>query len=182
MKIFQKRSNRKTQTEYMVYFTRYLFILLIITNSINILGQENKIANNVIYYELGGTGIGPFSINYERNILLNDKVIFAPGAGVSLTKYIHVGGTKYIEDYQLFIPIQVNFLFGKKNNRFEIGYGMPIAVKDDEFGIVGNIYVLRFGYRYQHRHSGLLFRASINPAVIVNVPIIMGGFSIGYTF
>ena len=166
----------------MTDFKRYIFILLIVTISINIFGQENKIDKNVIYYELGGTGFGPFSINYERDFSLNEKVVFAAGAGVSLTKYIHVGGTNYIKDYQLFIPIQINFLFGKKNHQFEIGYGMPIALKNDEFGIVGNIYVLRFGYRYQHKQSGLLFRASINPSVIVYVPSIMGGLSIGYTF
>jgi len=166
----------------MTDFKQYIFVLIIVVNSINIFGQENKIDRNVIYYELGGTGFGPFSLNYERNISLNEKVIFAPGLGASLTKYIHVGGTNFINDYQLFIPLQANFLFGKKNHRFETGFGMPIAIKNDEFGIVGHIYVLRFGYRYQHKQSGFLFRASINPSVIVFVPTIMGGLSVGYTF
>ncbi|MEA2041407.1 MAG: hypothetical protein U9N85_02490 [Bacteroidota bacterium] len=163
-------------------FKQYIFILLIVTNSINIFGQENKIDRNAIYYELGGTGFGPFSINYERNFSINKKIIFAPGVGISLSKYIHVGGTSYINDYQLFIPLQVNFIFGEKNHQFETGYGMPIAIKDNKFGIAGSIYVLRFGYRYQHKQSGFLIRASINPSVIVNVPTIMGGLSVGYTF
>ena len=83
---------------------QYIIILVIAVNSMNAFGQENKIARNVIYYELGGTGFGLFSLNYERNFSLNEKIIFAPGIGISLSKYIHVGGTYSINDYQLFIP------------------------------------------------------------------------------
>ena len=157
-------------------------MLVIITISINIFGQEKNINRNVIYYELGGTGFGPVSVNYERDFLLNEKVVFAPGAGISLTRYINEGGTYNIQEHQIFFPIQVNFLFGKKNHRFEAGYGMPLAVKKDRFGIVGSVYVLRLGYRYQNRKSGFLFRASINPSVIVFTPTIMGGLSVGYVF
>jgi len=159
-----------------------IFVILVINLflGLNTNGQEK--ANNLIYYELGGVGYGEVSLNYERNISLNDKVVFAPSLGFSLSSFIHVGGTKSINDNQFFIPLQVNFLFGKKNHHLETGFGMPIAIDNEKFGLVSNIYVLRLGYRYQQKKSGLIFRTSINPAFVGIVPKIIGGISLGYAF
>ena len=158
----------------------YLILIFIILGGLKAIGQEK--INNTIYYEFGGTGFGAISINYERNISINDKVIFAPGLGFSLSNFIEVGGTKLINDNQIFIPWQVNFLFGEKNHHFETGFGMPLAINDDKFGFVGNIYVLRLGYRYQSQKTGFIFRASVNPSIIAIVPSIIGGISLGYSF
>ncbi|MBN2214258.1 MAG: hypothetical protein JW723_08435 [Bacteroidales bacterium] len=89
---------------------------------------QNGISKNTFYYEFYGTGCGPFSINYDRFFTLAERVKFAPGIGLSLTKNIHVGGTKKINDNQIFIPVQGNFLFGRTAHHFEFGYGMPIAL------------------------------------------------------
>lgn len=160
----------------------YLIILFIVFIGENAFGQESQNARNTLYYEYGGTGYGAFSINYERQISLSEKVTFAPGLGFSLTNDIDVSRTVRMNDHQLFIPWQVNFYYGKTNHHLETGFGMPIALDDEKFGLKGNIYVLRFGYRYQPKKSGFLFRASLNPTWIEIIPQLRGGLSIGYSF
>ena len=163
---------------------RYFVILSILINNTIVYSQtnENKIAKNIINYELGGTGVGIVSLNYERNLLINESIIFAPSVGASLSKYIHVGGTYNFYEYQIFIPIQVNMIFGKYKHHFETGFGMPFAIDKDKFKLIGGTYVLRFGYRYQKKSSGLIFRASINPLLMVFMPTIYAGISVGYAF
>lgn len=163
----------------------WIFFLLSI--AINSKGQEINRAKNTIYYELGGTGYGVFSLNYERLITINQTVSFAPGLGVSISKVIHVSNSYNFGDYQFFIPLQANFIFGRNKHHFETGIGMPVAIRNDnygesKYGLIGGIYVLRFGYRYQPKDSGLLLRASVNPTWMGLVPTIMAGLSIGYDF
>jgi hypothetical protein len=159
-----------------------LFLIVFIAISFVTFSQNNSSSKNTAYYELGGIGFGPVSLNYERLIPLGSSVLFAPGAGISFTKYIQVGGTFWINEIQVFIPVQVNFLFGKNNHHFIAGYGMPLGIKDNKFGVTTSIYVLRLGYRYQPAHSGFMFGASINPSIVVNSPMLMGGLLVGYTF
>lgn len=159
-------------------------LLLFVFSTISLLSfsQNNTQSKNNLYYEIGGTGFGPFSINYERIIPLGKSVLFAPGAGISFTRYIQVGGTFWINEYQVFIPVQINFLFGKKSHHFVAGYGMPLGIKDDKLGVTASMYVLRLGYRYQAKQSGFILGISINPAIVVNSPILMGALSVGYSF
>ena len=162
---------------------KQIFFLFVFTAiSIVAFSQNNTQPKNTLYYELGGSGFGPVSLNYERMIPLGNSVLLAPGAGISFTKYIQVGGTFWINEVQVFIPVQVNFLFGRNNHHFVAGYGMPIGIKDNKFGVTASIFVLRLGYRYQSKRSGFMFGASINPSIVVAAPTLMGGLSVGYAF
>lgn len=154
-----------------------LIVIFIVSNSFS----QNNLHKNSVYYELYGTGLGFVSIHYERQFPISDKLIFAPGIGFSLTKTVHVGGTKNWGDQQIFIPVEVNFLIGKNDHKFELGYGMPFALRDKEFGFVSNIYLLRFGYRYQAK-NGFMLRASVNPGVQVIIPVLWAGLGIGFSF
>lgn len=161
------------------------FILLAIT--VTSTGQEVNHSKNTVYYELGGTGWGIFSLNYDRLIPINETVSFAPGLGMSISNFVSTSYTYHIGDYQFFIPWQANFIFGRTNHHFETGIGMPIAIwtekyGEQKFGLRGEVYVLRFGYRYQPNDSGIIVRASINPTWFVTMPFIMAGLSIGYSF
>lgn len=157
-----------------------IFLILLFVNEAN--GQESfkHKDKNSLFYELGGTGYGPISIHYERKMFMGERIIFAPGVGLSFTQILHIGGTKNLNNWQLFIPWQTNFLYGKGKHYFEFGFGMPLSIDDYDFRFVGNIYVLRLGYRFLF-HS-FLIRASINPTIIVYMPSIMGGIAIGYSF
>jgi hypothetical protein len=159
------------------------FILIILSLlCLNVTGQNIKTAKNTIYYEIGGTGFGFFSINYDRLFNLSETINFTTGFGFSITNNINVGGTESIGNNQFFIPLQGNFLFGKQRNKFEFGFGMPLAIDSEKFGIVTPIYVLRIGYRFQPAKNGLMFRASLNPSIIAIAPCIIGALAVGYIF
>ena len=144
--------------------------------------EQSDFPRNSVYYELGGTGWSEISLNYERILPLSEKVKFAPGIGFATSHLSYVGGTVSIKNAQLFMPVQLNFLFGKSRHLFELGYGMPLAFKDKAFGLVGNIYALRLGYRFQPLKKGLLFRISFTPGFASIIPVPMGGISLGYSF
>ena len=161
---------------------QFLLLIILITISFVTFSQSNTQPKNALYYEFGGTGFGPVSLNYERLIPLGNSVLLAPGAGISFTKYIQVGGTFWINEIQVFIPVQVNFLFGKNNHHFVAGYGMPLGIKNEKLGVTASTYVMRLGYRYQSKHSGFMFGANINPSIVVHSLMLMGGLSVGYAF
>ena len=159
------------------------FILIILSLlCFQLTSQDIFKAKNTIYYEIGGTGYGLVSINYDRLFNLSEKIKFTFGLGFSITNSINVGGTESIGKNQFFIPLQGNFLFGKQRNKFEFGFGMPLAIDSEKFGIVSNIYVLRLGYRFQPAKKGIMLRASLNPSIIAIIPQIMGALAIGYIF
>ena len=137
---------------------------------------------NSLYFEVGGVGFAPISLNYERQFILGDKTSLSIGGGISFTKYIQVGGTIWINEVQLFVPIQLNLLLGKNRSKFEIGYGMPFAIQKEGFPLFPAVYVLRLGYRFQPYEHGLFFRASINPSIVVYLPTLMGSIGVGYSF
>jgi hypothetical protein len=161
---------------------KLVICLLLILIFLNLRGQDIKLAKNTVYYEFGGTGYGWISLNYDRLFDLSDKVKFTTGLGFALSKYIEIGGSKSIGDNQLLIPAQCNFLIGKSNNKIELGFGMPISINSEKFGFIAPIYVMRIGYRFQPNNKGFMFRASLNPSLILFSPKISGGLSIGYIF
>ncbi len=171
--------SRKSQFLYRIS----VVIILVITSSYT-KGQD--LANNprnVVYYELGGVGFSFYSINYERILAKGEITSLSIGCGLSLltnqSTVNHVG----FNGNQLKLPIQINLLFGRKEHKFEFGYGMPIGIEKPEFGLEAGFYVFRLGYRYQSHKRGLFFRASINPSLIaMAIPWAMGGLGIGYTF
>ncbi len=137
---------------------------------------------NSLYYEVGGVGFAPISLNYERQFILGERTSLSIGGGISFTKYIQVFSTIWINEFQLFVPLQVNLLFGKSRSKFEIGFGMPFAIDTEDFPLVPGVFVFRLGYRFQPSERGLFFRASINPSIIVYIPTLMGSIGVGFSF
>jgi len=156
--------------------------MLIIISKDSICQDIGHQPKNSLYYELGGTGFSFYSVNYERIISKGKIVSLSIGCGLSLltnqSTETHVG----FNGNQLKIPVQANLLFGRREHKFEFGYGMPFGLSKPEFGIEGGFYVLRLGYRYQSSKNGLFLRASINPSFVAIIPFPMGGFGLGYTF
>ena len=161
-----------------------LFFLLIEGVCITIQGQRlNSIPKNSVYYELGGIGFSFYSINYERLIANGEVVSFELGCGLSLLMNQGTQNVVGFNDNQLRIPIQANLLFGRREHKFEFGYGMPIGIRKPKFELEAGFYVLRLGYRYQSSTNGVFFRASINPSLVgIGIPYPMVGLGIGYTF
>lgn len=133
--------------------------------------------------ELGGPSVIGF--NYDTRFTKSEKGI---GGRIGF------GGISWKKTGYFFIPLGVNYLFGKddKTDFFELGAGFTYAsyVKDgaegdpknNESDIYGHF---NFGYRYQPKGSGLTYRIAINPVIDIRGGTfwpIYGGFSVGYKF
>lgn len=155
-------------------------ILVFLFSAGNTYSQSAK-ANNSVYYEFGGVGLGEISFNYERFFHLSEKLIFATGAGVALSTHSGTSETTQVTRYQLFIPVQASFLIGRKKHKLELGYGQPIAMNKGTFGVSSSFYVAKIGYRFQNKTRGLLLKASLNPVYAFGLRLHYGiGF--GYSF
>ncbi len=90
----------------------------------------------------------------------------------------------------LTLPVQVNYLLGKKSKYFEVGLGATfINIGGNDRGylslddVTGTIGTMTFGYRYQPEDGGFHFRAAITP--IFNSSAFLpyfAGIGFGYTF
>ncbi len=173
-----KNMNLKAGEKNLARVTLTFILYLIVSHSV----AQNSPRKNTLFYELYGTGLGFVSLNYERVFQLSEKVLISPGVGLSLTKMVHVGETETWNDNQIFLPFQVNFLFGKNSHKVELGYGMPFALREKGLGLVSHIYMMRIGYRYQSKKNGLMLKASLNPGISVFIPFLWGGVGIGFSF
>jgi len=138
-------------------------LLLFVTSLFNqTFGQATKdstsISKNTIYLELLGNG-GIYSFNYDRIILTKKLFKISGSIGISyIPPFVRYNHT-------LTYPIEINFLYGKKNY-FELGIGYtPVfnLYKEDIFKIY-DIYsypVLRIGYRFQKPNGGFFFRTGL---------------------
>jgi hypothetical protein len=160
-----------------------LFLISLLFTQISIIkAQENKQTRNGINYEFFGTSYSEISLNYERFLILNQKFDLIFGGGIGFSSYISTPKSIQLGIFQLIVPIQINLLIGSGRHKIEVGYGMPIVIREDFPKKSTFIYVLKFGYRFQPRNSNLYLRASINPSVIVYTPKLIGGIGIGYNF
>lgn len=140
-------------------------LMLFIFSSTALFSQT---AAKSIYFELGTPGIA--SINYDMRVNKTDN-----GLGFR----VGVGGVSIDGVGAVFVPLGVNYLVGKDTkNYFELGAGATILVTfDEEYtsnfpnpptyrkvtdtkSSFGHLY---FGYRYQPKTSGFVFRAGLAP-------------------
>ncbi|MFD1256437.1 hypothetical protein ACFQ3S_06475 [Mucilaginibacter terrae] len=135
-----------------------------------------------VYVELGGPGL-LFSANYDtrfqnRQDGIGGRVglgLFATG-GFSLTT----------------VPVQLNYLLGKKGKYFEIGLGGTFVKannnndndNDDffDFNESTTIGTMTFAYRYQPVNGGFNFRGGLNTLFNSSNFVPFYGVSFGYTF
>ena len=131
-----------------------------------------------IYFELGGAGLA--SVNYDMRFQKKED-----GLGFK----VGVGGFDIDGTTAVFVPVGLNYLLSKdQKNYFEIGLGITfVSIKDDyeydddKFSTTfGHAF---FGYRYQPKDGGFLFRAGITPVFNKDgfVPY-WAGVSFGYKF
>jgi hypothetical protein len=137
-----------------------LLLILVLTISTKVISQQdsNKLftKRNSLYIELGGNA-GYYSINYD--IIFYQRGSFQCGwrNGFSLLPIINL---------PIFIPLEVNTLFGKSKHHFECGLGYTPAIfigeTEDKYR---DIILVRLGYRYQKPDGGFLFRIGFTPGI-----------------
>lgn len=141
----------------------------------------SKVRAETAFFELFGPGI-TFSANYDTRFSNRRD-----GAGIRV-------GLGYFADesFSFFtLPVQLNYLLGKKNKFFEIGAGATYANLHDKYKSNSDflsfdnddtvIGTLTFGYRYQPEDSGFNFRVAFNPLFNSNSFVPFIGISFGYT-
>jgi hypothetical protein len=142
---------------------------------------QNTRAQNV-YVELGGPGL-LFSANYDTRFSQHRDGL---GGRIGLG-FIETGGASVVT-----VPVQLNYLLGKKDKYFEIGLGATYASFNSGSDFFSNgskpltastvLGTMTFGYRYQPVDGGFNFRASFNPIFYSSNFVPFGGVSVGYTF
>lgn len=135
-------------------------ILLLLLTSLGMpLSAQNADATgqaaNSIYAEVGGPGI-VLSFNYDRRFGRRPD---------GLGGRIGFGGIALGETQILTVPVCLNYLAGSGNSYFEGGLGAVLYNANVDFLETSQTVfgVLNFGYRYQPRDGGLMFRAALTP-------------------
>jgi hypothetical protein len=141
----------------------------------------NVRAQNV-YVEFAGPGL-LFSANYDTRFSQTRDGL---GGRIGLG-FIETGGASVVT-----VPVQLNYLLGKKDKYFEVGLGATYASfnSGSDFFSNGNkpltastvLGTMTFGYRYQPVDGGFNFRASFNPIFYSSNFVPYFGLSFGYTF
>lgn len=152
-----------------------IFILVFLALGINeAFSQSAKAA----YFELGGPGLASF--NFDTRFSKREDGI---GGRIGF------GGFSIGDAGAVFIPVGLNYLFGKDGkNYFEIGGGVTPVITYDNFNNNDDVFTttfghLNFGYRLQPKDGGFFFRAAINP--IFGKKFFFpyyGGVAFGYKF
>ncbi len=130
-----------------------------------------------VYFELGGPGLA--SLNFDTRFTKKED-----GIGGK----IGIGGFSIEGASIIFVPVGINYLFGKdQKNYFEVGGGITPIFGNDGSTLDGNFSTtfghLNFGYRLQPLNGGFTFRAFITPVFAKGFFLpYYGGVSFGYKF
>lgn len=145
-------------------------------NSISKIYDHNYFAKNIIYLDAASLlFVGYVNINYDYMLNINSSIRFGAGIGY----LFEWEGPSH--NYQGF-SLMYNFLPGKNNSKFELGFGASYIKEEIEY--YRSEYKSRFsvaitiGYRYQNRIEGMLFRIGASYLGYI------GGLnlSLGYSF
>lgn len=134
-------------------------------------GQDSTdvgIRKESTYVEFGGTGI-VLSVCADRLIRVDKKRTNSFAAGFS---FMHLPFSNGLT--MLGVPISYNVLFGKRENHFELGFGLTTMFQEetnvtynsiDYYRYVRFYSVPRIGYRYQKPEGGFFFRIAFTPVI-----------------
>lgn len=107
--------------------------------------------NHTIYAELGGAGL-LYTLNYDMQLLeSNDNIGTRIGIG-------------YLNELFI-IPLQLNYLLGTKNHKFEIGAGVTPILLGSDTDLMVNAALM---YRFQKEDGHFLFRAGLSPNIALH--------------
>jgi hypothetical protein len=165
-------------------------------------GATAQTTAKAVYMEAGGIGL-PYSISFDTR--------FKKGANTGMGGRLGFGGFAIDGEKMLTVPLQLNWLFGKERNYFELGVGATF-VHYEGYGYYedytcgpngcfpsGEYYTgdfvlpissvnsvmgtFNFGYRRMPVGSGFTWKAAITPLFNNNGfwPL-FGGIAVGYKF
>lgn len=159
-----------------------VFVICAILFSLS-LSAQNKMQS--ISAELFGAQ-NSFGVNYDARFKGNSGLGYRVGIGYGYGETNTFFGEETVKGVG--VPVELNYLLGKKNNKFEVGVGTSLGVYHvnethtyyyaptpeypdgliEEYKVNGNRFGYfvfgTIGYRYQ-RPNGFVFRVGISPSV-----------------
>ena len=122
----------------------------------------NYNAKNSYYFEILGNAF-LYSVNFDRIVYEKEKFKIASRIGITYMPYWE--GLTEVKGPG--IPLELNFLFGKRSNLLELGLGATYFYFTEPYWDRKKYHFLmenlRFGYRHQKEEGGFLFRIAIVP-------------------
>ena len=177
-----------------------VFVVVIATLNQSLSAQEDRGANKMFYYEMGGPGV-LMSLNFDARFTSKErlKLGYRAGAGFGFAKLKSTWvdkdhGLTYIENIRqtyYSVPVGLNYVFGKPDNvnTFEVGAGVtflahkasPYALVDEKrFHTIG---FLSFMYRVMPVNGGFSFRTGFTPLIGAEGDMLLSGaIGFGYVF
>ena len=132
--------------------------------------QEGVVTNKVAYVELGGAGV-IWSVNLEGRFKDRERL----GLGYRL-------GICYLDD-TIFLPVGVNYVFGKQNSAHTFVTGANVTFPIDKLVFDRPICFLNLMYRYMPVKEGISFHIAFTPYFEKeHILFPWGTIGIGYTF
>lgn len=172
-----------------------LTLSFIILAVLSVSGQKNKpddaISTTSFYAELGGPGI-LFSANIDKRFT-QSHLGWGGRIGIGFISGFLTDdpfNSNYNPSSVVTVPVQINYIFGKKNSphSFEAGAGVTVAGKKIDIfdfynGRRSNFFATAsFMYRRQPMNGGFSWRIGFTPLIAQGYIQPSGGVSVGYNF
>ena len=184
----------------------YLLIMLILIFAIPARSQESKDINRSqsFFMELGGSGVAVLTGNYDFRFFKghSDGLGMRIGIGGESSNSKPIFGEGETKIKLFTVPLEVNFIFGKKRFSFEIGYSLTYISenknsslqifgynKTDQSGSFIVSYV-PVGFRLKPKTDGFMLKFNLGPLINYSAPNVFHydknqfwfGLAIGYSF
>jgi hypothetical protein len=183
-------------------------VVLLIIFSIPAHSQERKDthSNKNLYIELGGSGIAVLTANYDFRFLKgrNDGLGMRVGIGGESSKSEPLFGEGEIKNKLFTVPLEVNYILGKKRFSLEIGHSLtyisqtknssiqlfnPDFANTNESGKFIVSYV-PLGFRLKPKKNGFMLKFNLGPLINYSAPNVFSyekiqfwaGLAAGYSF
>ncbi|MGQ8335020.1 hypothetical protein ACUNWD_00600 [Sunxiuqinia sp. A32] len=191
-------------------FTSYLlsFILAMLV-AVTASSQENDTINTVnksVFIEFGGAGLAVTSANYDFRFRKGrtDGLGMRIGIGWESLQTEPFLGEGYTKTKLFSVPLEINYLLGKRNTKFEIGFSLTYASETEnrKFRFFNSDYTyteesgnfvvsyLPVGMRFQPKTDGFMFKFNMGPIINYSAPNVFSddefqywiGLAAGYAF
>lgn len=185
-----------------------LFFVLLVMVPFSIYAQEeNDIRRNQSFFvELGGSGVAILTANYDFrfNKGHKDGLGMRIGIGGESTDSEPFLGDGHTQIKMVTVPLEVNYILGRKNFSFEFGYSLTYIseTKNSSFRLINPDYInkedsgnfivsyIPVGFRLKPKTNGFMLKFNLGPLINYSAPNVFyddkvqfwAGLAVGYSF
>ncbi len=205
--IYQKiKAMKRNLISYSLSSLLILLIMLIVIFVIPAHSQERKdiYRSKSFFIEFGGSGVAALTGNYDFRFFKgrNDGIGMRIGIGGESSNSKPLFGDGEIKIKLFTVPLEVNYILGKKRFSFEIGYSLTY-ISETEYSSLqysgynktnqsGSFVVsyVPMGFRLKPKTDGFMLKFNLGPLINYSAPNVFHrdknqfwfGLAIGYSF